>query len=147
MDNRRFDIAGEGDEALELALRYALMAVPGNRITHFRLEKLSPKVKYYGNPTLGHNVEETIDEDQGTKTMILYWHRDTDTYDMPTPGHPEDIVCGVKAWLQKVDYGEEPDHDGFNTKGWRIFNEGWGHILGSPYASVAIQPLWAMHGK
>jgi hypothetical protein len=27
----------------------------------------------------------------------------------------------VTAWLEEVDYGEEPDHDGANGKGWRVY--------------------------
>lgn len=50
-------------------------------------------------------------------------------------------------WLSAQDYGNEPDHDGDNGKGWQIYTEGWGHV-GSDYHSVcAVKPAWAMYGK
>jgi hypothetical protein len=53
----------------------------------------------------------------------------------------------AKTWLDQVDYGPEPDHDGSNLKGWRIYNEIWGHVGGERTAIVAVTPRWAMLGK
>lgn len=50
-------------------------------------------------------------------------------------------------WLSEVEYGPQDDHDGHDTKGWRIYNESWGHIEELRSAFVAITPEWAMHGK
>jgi hypothetical protein len=52
------------------------------------------------------------------------------------------------AWLQKgADYGSRPDTDGDSERGWRVYNEGWGHVSGNCYAIVAIQPFWFVYGK
>jgi hypothetical protein len=53
----------------------------------------------------------------------------------------------ARAWLAEADYGQQPDHDGDNSRGWRVFNEAWGHVDGLWGAIVAVQPAWAMHGK
>jgi hypothetical protein len=50
-------------------------------------------------------------------------------------------------WLAEADYGPEPDHDGHNSKGWRLYCEDWGHVDGEYQAFVAVKPAWAMHGK
>lgn len=42
---------------------------------------------------------------------------------------------------------KEPDHDGDNDKGFRLFTESWGQVFGEYQAFVAIEPIWAMYGK
>ena len=55
------------------------------------------------------------------------------------------LVDLIIAWLQEADFGKEPDHDGDNGKGWRVYVEDWGH---SRHQSMcAIEPAWAMYGK
>lgn len=53
----------------------------------------------------------------------------------------------ARRWLAEQDYGPQPDHDGSNTKGWRVYNEMWGHVDGMWTAICAVQPVWAWHGK
>lgn len=53
----------------------------------------------------------------------------------------------VWYWLESAEYEQEPDHDGSNIKGWRLFNEAWGQVFDDPYALVAITPEWALAGK
>ena len=53
----------------------------------------------------------------------------------------------AKRWLAEADYGREPDHDGDNSKGWRIYNDSWAKVEGFSYSIVAVQPAWLMHGK
>lgn len=53
----------------------------------------------------------------------------------------------ARRWLGEEDYGREPDHDGDNKKGWRLYNEVWGHVGGWTGAFVAVKPAWAMYGK
>lgn len=61
-------------------------------------------------------------------------------------GH-EAVWPFIEAWLKEADYGSQPDTDGHNSKGWRIFNEGWGHVCGMWQAFVAIEPEWLTYGK
>lgn len=53
----------------------------------------------------------------------------------------------ARRWLEEQNYGPEPDHDGDNGKGWRLYNEEWGHVGGWTGSIVAVQPRWAMYGK
>lgn len=53
----------------------------------------------------------------------------------------------AKRWLAEQDYGREPDHDGDNGKGWRLYNEDWGFVGGWHGSFIAVKPAWAMYGK
>jgi hypothetical protein len=78
--------------------------------------------------------------------LILMWGGDAG---MPLlmPAGPEVIAPTIREWLGSQDYKNEPDHDGDNSKGWRIYNGPWGHIDDHRYAICAIEPAWLMHGK
>ena len=66
---------------------------------------------------------------------------------LPFPLDAEGAIEFVWSWLQTINYGEEPDHDGSNRQGFTVYNEDWGHVGGSYYAFVAIKPEWIMYGK
>ena len=55
------------------------------------------------------------------------------------------------GWLQSEEAkklrGPEPDHDGDNEPGWRVYNESWTHVDDFWEALVGIEPIWAMYGK
>lgn len=57
----------------------------------------------------------------------------------------------AERWLGEADYGKEPDHDGSNGRGWRVYNDAWGHVectgFDEFYAICAVKPEWAMYGK
>lgn len=53
----------------------------------------------------------------------------------------------AKRWLAEQDYGNEPDHDGDNGRGWRLYNEAWGMIGALSGSIIAVKPAWAMYGK
>lgn len=81
--------------------------------------------------------------------LILYWW-DGDSKDLTpflAPMTYEAAVGAVRAWLEGQDYANEPDHDGSNSRGWRIYNEAWGHVGGHRGAICAVEPAWLMHGK
>lgn len=82
--------------------------------------------------------------------LILHWHNlANDARLIPFLGKTdhEAASSAVISWLKDIDYGQEPDHDGDNSKGWRIFNEAWGHVDDFRGAICAIEPEWLMHGK
>lgn len=60
---------------------------------------------------------------------------------------PADATAFAKGWLRDVDMGREPDHDGDNGRGFRVFTEAWGKVAGHTYAICAIEPVWACYGK
>lgn len=54
----------------------------------------------------------------------------------------------VLSWQANVaSYGPQPDHDGDNGKGLRVFNEAWARIGRMYQAFVAFEPTWIMYGK
>lgn len=85
-----------------------------------------------------------------SKRLILFWIAPDQRF------NAQALICKtsaagmapmVREWLAAAEYGPEPDHDGSNSKGWRIFNEAWGHVEGESYAICGIEPAWLMHGK
>lgn len=122
MDNFRFDITWEGEHNFRSLVKL-FVSRKCDKVTHYE-----------------------IDPDYG---MILYWTKPSRPAAMPVP-YPMGVdgaVDFVWNWLKTADYQEEPDHDGDNGRGWRIFNEDWGHVKGEWAATIAIQPCWAMYGK
>lgn len=79
--------------------------------------------------------------------LILFWTNSPKSQKFLAPMDSETIVSTVRAWLALQQYGSQPDHDGDNGKGWRVYNEDWGHVAGMWEAFVAIEPEWIMYGK
>lgn len=93
---------------------------------------------------------EKINE-QGTPKLILFWTESTREGYNPFPYALENKsrVLGkfLKGWLKQCQYPPQPDHDGHNERGFRIYNNEWGHVDGMYQAFLAIEPAWAMYGK
>lgn len=68
---------------------------------------------------------------------------------MPPKLNMEQAAEFAYTWLKhNAEYPEEPDHDGDNERGWRVYAESWGKIDDFDYpAFIAIEPRWAMIGK
>lgn len=149
MDNRTIDFVSEGHEALKTALQLMWDSAPGGKATHYRVLKLAPKTRYYGIPDkISHYTEMKVDEENGVETLVLYWSDDKTADKLPFPLTKDNVADFVQGWLDNsADYGEEPDIDGSCGKGFRVFTEQWGHVAGSHYSIVAVQPNWSMYGK
>ena len=120
MDNFRFDMTSEGSETLKAAL--ALFNPPGRKVTGYS-------------------------EEPGKK-LVFYWSNTSPrATKLPFPMTLEQAADFAIGWLEHADYGREPDHDGDNGKGWRLYCEDWGHVDHDHYAFAAVQPVWAMYGK
>lgn len=146
MDNRQIDITSEGSKALTLVLTLLWDNCPGRKATHYKVAKYEYKADYYGNPTDRH-YEKTVESEEGKQTLILLWHAENGALPLPYPLDLDDAIKFVEGWLKNADYKDEPDHDGDNGKGWRVFNEQWGYVAGHNYAILGVQPVWAMYGK
>lgn len=124
-DNQHIDISGEGVESLSAALRIFLPSNTGtNLIEGFAVD-----------PEFG---------------LILFWtapHGCPEFTKFPSPLTADDLSRIVMAWLESADYGAEPDHDGSNEKGWRVYNDGWAQVAQRWEAKLAVQPKWMMAGK
>lgn len=118
MDNRHIDVSLAGKADFELAMKLAVS----------------------NHKTIGYRIAEN--------TMILYWTMSDKAAPLPYEMGAEETINFVWGWLQKnPPSGRQPDHDGDNEKGFRIYNESWGHVAGEYQAFVAIAPIWAMYGK
>ena len=119
MDNFHIDITSEG--SLEPAMRIAFGA----------------------KSAVGYRVVAD------THMMVLYWSLSgtKGVTSLPFKMDAKGAADFVSRWLAEQDYGPQPDHDGDNGKGWRLFNETWGHVGGEWQAFVAVRPCWAMYGK
>lgn len=85
--------------------------------------------------------------------IILYWHHGDYTEKFPAFVPWETFVT---CWLEQAEPNKQflddferyyEDGDVSNGKGFRMFNEGWGHVDNDPYAYVAIKPVWMWYGK
>lgn len=146
MNNRTIDVVSVGDDALALALRLAWANAAGGQATHYKDVRLITKYEYHGTPTAAHYAN-TSEQEGGIATLMLLWHDERQSIALPYPLELDEATAFVLGWLKRADYGHQPDHDGDNEKGWRAFNEDWGHVAGHHYAIIAIQPAWAMYGK
>lgn len=84
---------------------------------------------------------------RASKRLVLFWTPDEVMTPLPAPLGIDDCIPFVTAWLNGADYGREPDHDGSNRKGWRVYNEEWGHVAGRWQAFAAVEPVWLLIGK
>jgi hypothetical protein len=156
VDNRRIDVVSEGDRALELAIE---LAMGGATASHWKIVRMRRQTTYYahgvkaGAPVaadvIPHTHGETLVEDlKAGPTLILLWSgSEKGAVELPAEIDKTAAVEFVRNWLKRADYGREPDHDGDNGRGFRVFTEDWGHVYGHHYAIFGVQPAWAMYGK
>jgi hypothetical protein len=85
-----------------------------------------------------------------------HWNKDTPVPVVDDPDsvisklpYPMDVNAATQFawfWLQSSAAAPclepEPDHDGDNKVGWRVYSE-----VGESQALLAVQPIWAMYGK
>jgi hypothetical protein len=152
-DNLHLDVTSQGLDALKHALH---IAWPGNyKATHLLETKLLEKVTFHPLPDPTRCCHNLVEESQGTPTLILFWSQEGGA--LPAQGETDILpfefdktmsARHIVQWLAKANYGPEPDHDGDNQKGFRLFTgDFWGHIAGYRRAICGVQPVWAMYGK
>jgi hypothetical protein len=127
MDNFKLDIVAEGDSTLLDVLKICFEHnCPGKKAGHYAV---------------------TGDRKSNRPTLVLLWHQEKKSTKHPFEMDLEDVHGFVRGWLRTVDRGTQPDHDGDNGHGFRVFTEDWGHVFDHQYAICGIQPVWAMYGK
>lgn len=165
MDNFRIDVCGEGNEALEMALKIAFQEnAPGGKAVHYRVVSLVDEVQYFGNSATNqkgfhenvsglpgkhvHHFERCKEQEGGKLTLVLLWSDVKESTPLPFPLEIGDAIPFVKGWLKASgDPGPTPDIDGDVAEGWRVFTGAWGHVAGCSCAIVGVQAWWAMYGK
>ena len=154
MDNFELKFTCHRREPLDQALALAFLNAAGGKAVGYRIQRHTPP------------VGEGLGGGQEVERLILYWAvpdrqpsaeeveldlvQGNDPRVHPLPGKgvgPKVASEFVWEWLQNADYPDEPDHDGSNSRGFRIYNEAWGHVDSDSYAFIAIEPAWAWHGK
>jgi hypothetical protein len=125
-DNFHFDLTGV---SLAKCLDIAFEGAPGGKAVGWAV--MDGKAELKQNP----------------QRLVLFWSMEEPAIALPAPMTAEDAEPFVRAWLKEQDYGPQPDHDGDNGKGWRVYNESWSMVAGKHRAFVAIEPCWIMYGK
>lgn len=119
-DNLRFAVNGAGQDRLERAMEFA-------------------------------NVEFSVGyaDDNGKRLIFFRYGGDDRMTPFPAPLTMRECAMAAMKWLEfKANYGREPDHDGANRAGWRVYNDAWARIEGYDHHTfMAVSPCWMMYGK
>jgi hypothetical protein len=89
------------------------------------------------------------EQHNGTKRLVLAWAEPSSEgwQPLPTIMNAKQATPVIQAWLDAQDRGEVADFDGSVGRGFRVYNESWGHIGHEWQAFVAIEAVWAYYGK
>lgn len=138
MNNFGFDVTSLGDEHFVATLKLALEMRGFKKATHYRI-----------GPSAGRTPMDVV-----AHRLVFFWAepkdlpKDARASALPYEMDHDAIASFALHWLKNgAVYGKRPDHDGDNSRGWRVFVEDWGHVDGSFYGLIGVQPVWAMHGK
>lgn len=167
MNNFHFDMTCEGATTLAdaIALVWKARGMEGP-FPHARPDYKKPGATHYA-VRAAFEGEKWSDEDREKYTHLGVWRRDPkplrlvfydNRYRSSDPEGGDQVALPftldaagtadfAARWLAEADYGREPDHDGDNGRGWRVYNEGWGHVDSHHAAIIAVTPSWAMYGK
>jgi hypothetical protein len=76
--------------------------------------------------------------------LVFGWHANMkDAVPLPAKMEKDALIGLILGWLADAEYGEEPDHDGSNHKGYTIKTTGWE----DSYATFRVEPTWIEYGK
>ena len=138
MDNFQIDVTAEEEETLKDILRIAFRHNSGGKATHWVEMQVSTNAEWMGATP-------------NRKALVLLWSEEKreglDVQRFPVPLNSDQATNLVMEWLSQADRGPEPDHDGSNGEGFRVYCDHWGHFEGLHSAIVGIVPAWAMYGK
>lgn len=103
-----------------------------------------------GHEAFTHEAYRHLDKPKRPDRIIFLWsdYEKKEGY-VAFPFKMDAFGCADFAarWLDECAYGREPDHDGDNEKGWRVYNESWGHVEDLHSAIIAVAPAWACYGR
>ena len=131
MQIQKFIFEGYDVKQLEAAIR--ILLTYHRRVTH-----------YVVGSSLG-----------GLPYLALLWGEHKIGLPLIAPMESADAIRSqIEAWLKTAEYGREPDHDGSNSKGFRltteipkIYDEQWRTQDWAFYTFIVIEPIWIEHGK
>lgn len=162
MSTRQIDITSTGDRHLALAMELFWANSTIGNAKFYKVVRTEKQTRYYanevkerspGNCKLGetvffasHHTEEKVVNGE-PDTLILLWGEERGAVQLPFPLNLERAIEFVAGWLGEAKYGPQPDHDGSNGKGWRLFNGPWGHVVGHHCGIVGVQTCWMIYPK
>lgn len=141
-DNRVFNVNGRGVDMLEKAL--ALVSCNGSSAS-FSGET------YDSDPTT--IIGSIVDPNCG---LIWLWAECDGCVKYPVPLTVRQAAEISFAWLETKeakamkcdDWDADDDHDGDNTRGWRVYCEDWGHVGIADWKAIcAVRSAYLWHGK
>ena len=153
MDNFHIDVVCQGKAELKMAIE---LAIKGNRslkgVKAFLVED-APLNRIIQKTSNAEHLEDAPVWRRGVpekhqRMVLFWWERDTDKATvLPFAMDHEMATEFAWKWLETLDFGDEPGHDGSNGRGWRVYTTDWGHVDNYRGAICAIEPAWAMYGK
>ena len=132
----RFDITADGTDAQDIIAHIGFRSF--HTVTGYAVREAGALKSWEGE----RKVENRI---------ILFWSNSNSAKDyvkFPQPLDVEDATQFLIYWLEMNQPAEdEPDVDGTIVKGFRVYNESWGHIENDHYAFLSLSPEWFVYGK
>jgi hypothetical protein len=121
-DNFTFNVLGEGRKMLDLMLQVIALGSGHDRAVGYR--------------------------DDGQR-LVFAWSIEGTTGFTPLVAETPTVELGqtIELWLRQAKLTKEPDHDGDNQRGWRLYTGSWGHIDSDHHTYFAVEPAWMMYGK
>lgn len=136
MDNFSIDITADKADTLKEVMQIVFRQnAPGEKASHW-VEMTVPA------------ESEWLGVSPNRKAFVLLWHEEgVGCHPFPSKLDAAGAYEAVRRWLSEAEYGDKPDQDGSNKKGFRAYCDFWGHFESLRYAIVGIVPAWAMYGK
>ena len=151
MDNSRIIVVSETEEEFRAAIHLAFKRAPTQLAEAWWLwnprASLTPMPGIIRNQYEKDRPEELLGVVIGAPCLVFSWHAEEKMYPFPSKISSQLAATFAWEWLSKQNYGQQPDHDGSNHKGFIVFNDAWGHFAGNHYSFVGVGPAWAMYGK
>lgn len=138
MDNFHIDLTCEGRATLSAAV--GICFTQHRAATHYAVR----------GPDAALTDQQYAHQNRPAKPrrLVFMWTSGgAEAVALPFSLDAEGVTDFAMRWLAEQDLGREPDHDGDNGRGWRLYNEGWGHVDGEYHGWIAVSPAWAMDGK
>jgi hypothetical protein len=144
MSSFRIEVVSDTDEELRQAMSLAFR-VHGGKVwqqeaTHYviRAAEVEEPPVHRSSAKRGERI-------------AFFWtapdSRVADAIALPFKLDAEGAADFARRWLAEVEYPPEPDIDGSVKKGWRLYNEPWGHVEGVYAGICAVTPVWSEYGK
>lgn len=146
MDNARVIVVSEGRPHFDLAMQLAFES-PTATATFWEVDQ--KPVFREDSKNVSSEREPTDLFEKEHPRLIFYWSEPSGraVHPLPFPMKWKEAAEFAWGWLKNQDYGEQPDHDGSNGKGFAVYDEAWGRVGGKWEAICAISPQWAWYGK